>query len=154
MVKRKDDPFRTSELPTPYYQAGQVARILKMDPGRLQKFLVGKNYRLVPQGRHVGKGQGSRRLFNRGDIFRLGIANHLVKDGFSPNFVSYILQELEDAELLQMDSDVGFFRSSEKPTVGFVSHGRSMDQREQAYYVLHLTRLLAEIDDAISREAN
>jgi hypothetical protein len=157
--QKRDEPFATAEAEVPYLLAGQVAKILDMDPWRLQKFLNGKRYRLKPEGGQLGKGQGSRRLFNHQDIYRLGIAYRLVRDGFAPDFVSRVLQEIEDHELLETDSigqakpaDIGFWRTADEPRIDFVSGQASVEEKKGPYYVLRLKDLLPEIDAKIVQE--
>jgi hypothetical protein len=135
-------------LPTHIFRAGDVGRILGIEKWRLEKFLTGKQYRLSASG-HLGHGQGSWRLFSHQDIYRLGIANWMVRDGFSAKFVSFVLQEIEDEELLDFDEDgrntapnIGVFRSDTGPRVGFLGSA----EKEGPYYVLKLWELIREID--------
>ena len=148
-----DDFFRMPELPTHIFRAGDVGRILGIEKWRLEKFLTGKQFQLSASGQ-LGKGQGSWRLFSHQDIYRLGIANRIVNDGFTAKFVSLVLQEIDDEELLDMDEngrssapDVGVFRSDKGPYVTFVSA-----EKKEPYYVLKLWELIRDIDKRIYEE--
>jgi len=96
--KRQPDLLETPELDIPQFTAKEVVRILEIEEWRLQKFLNSPQYQLSASGR-LGRGRGSRRLFSRADILRFGVADHLVRDGFSPRFVADALQQIEDEEL-------------------------------------------------------
>jgi hypothetical protein len=151
--KRKADIFDTGAAPTHIFRAGDVARILGIEKWRLEKFLTGKHYHLSPSGQ-LGKGQGSWRLFSHQDIYRLGIATLMVQDGFSAKFVSFVLREIEDAELLETDErgeagppDVGVYRTKKGPSVHFTG-GRST---AKPYYVLRLGELIRDIGERALR---
>lgn len=148
--------FGTSKLPVHIFRAGDVSTILGMEKWRLEKFLTGKQYHLSPSG-HIGKGAGSWRLFSHQDVYRLGIADLLVKDGFTAKFVSFVLENIEDRELLERDMtgeaappDLGIFRTDGGPELKFLSRG-SIDQKQGPYYVIRLSDLLREIDQRISQ---
>jgi hypothetical protein len=146
-----EDVSQAPPLPVHIFRAGDLTRILGMERWRLEKFLTGKQYQLSPSGQ-IGSGKGSWRLFSHQDIYRLGIANWMVRDGFSAKFVSFVLREIEDSDLLDVDqngetivSDQGIFRSDTGSRVGFISSGA----KEQPYYVLPLRQLIADIDRRI-----
>lgn len=152
MRREAEDFFQsTPEVPVHIFRAGDLTRILGMERWRLEKFLTGKQYQLSPSGQ-IGKGKGSWRLFSHQDIYRLGIASFMVKDGFSATFVSLVLRAIEDSDLLEVDengetivSDQGIFRSETGPRVRLISSGA----KEKPYYVLPLRQLIAEIDERI-----
>ena len=77
------------------FPAGEVAEILRVPMWRLQKFIDSPQYKFSPKGK-LGKGQGSRRVFTREDIYRVALAARLVEDGFAARFVGSILEEFED----------------------------------------------------------
>jgi hypothetical protein len=127
-----------------------------MEKWRLEKYLTGKQYHLSPSG-HIGKGVGSWRLFSHQDLYRLGIADTLVKDGFTAKFVSFVLENIEDRELLERDipgeiasPDLGIFRTASGPELKFVSRG-SIGHKQGPYYVIPLSDLLRETDQRISQ---
>src|SRR5580693_2468820 len=100
----KRDVLTAPELRVHIFGAGDVEQILEMESWRLQKFLSGKVYDLTPSEGQIGKGrQGSRRVFRIQDVYRIGIAGFLVRDGFAPNCVSSVLQWIEDQDLLSFD---------------------------------------------------
>ena len=83
-----------------------------------------------------------------------------MKDGFSPKFVSEVLQEIEDQELLEMDesgdvkpADIGFWRTDKGWRTEFVSRRASVEGKEGPYYVLRLSDLLPEIQNRIMKES-
>lgn len=146
--------FRVASLPTDIFRAGDVARILGIEKWRLEKFLTGKHYRLTPAGR-LGRGQGSWRLFSHQDLYRIGIASWMVRDGFTAKFVSFVLQEIDDSELLQIDErgetnapDFGIFRTNTGPAVDFIG-GRMSAENKEPYYVLKVPELIADINKRI-----
>src|SRR4030095_8659152 len=89
--------FQGPELPVHIFRSGDLTRILGIERWRLEKFLTGKQYQLSPSGQ-LGRGKGSWRLFSHQDIYRLGIANWVVQDGFSAKFISFVLREIEDSD--------------------------------------------------------
>jgi hypothetical protein len=148
-----DEFFQTPVLPTHIFRAGDVGRILGIEKWRLEKFLTGKQFRLRASGQ-LGKGQGSWRLFSHQDIYRLGIANRLVQDGFTAKFASLLLQEIYDEDLLDIDEegrstamDLGVFRSDKGPYVAFASA-----EKKEPYYVLKLLELIRDIDKRVYEE--
>lgn len=161
MTRKKSIPhgdvFATPELPVRWFGAGEVAAILEIESWRLQKFLSGKRYQLSPEG-HIGKGgQGSRRLFSIEDIYRIGIADFLTRDGFSPKWVSSVLERIEDGDLLAFDSEgeikspvITFKRKDKARVLEFGS--RRPGQDEETYYVFDTRRKIDEVDRRI-REA-
>lgn len=157
MKKSRDiahDYFGVSELPVPRCGAGEVAKILGIESWRLQKFLSGKSYQLSAE-EHIGTcGQGSRRLFSVEDIYRIGVANFLVKDGFAPKFVSSVLQQIEDRDLLDFDEKgrkkppvIVLRRGTNGPMVQFGAAQREDDER---YYVFDTSRVIEEVDRRVS----
>lgn len=89
LVRRKKT---TSEL----YGTRQVATILGVPEWRVKNFSEGKAYRLPPSIR-AGSGRGSRRLYGWADIFRLGLADHLSKFGFTPESVGQAVREIPES---------------------------------------------------------
>jgi hypothetical protein len=153
MRQASDDFFQMPALPTHIFRAGDVGRILGIEKWRLEKFLTGKQFRLRASGQ-LGKGQGSWRLFSHQDLYRLGIANRLVQDGFTAKFVSLVLQEIYDEDLLDIDEEgrstapnLGVFRSDKGPYVTFVGA-----ERKEPYYVLKVWELIRDIDTRVYEE--
>ena len=157
MSKRKnqesaDDFFRTSELPTHIFRAGDVGRILDIEKWRLEKFLTGKQYKLSPSG-HIGKGRGSWRLFSHQDLYRLALAKFMVNDGFTAPFVSTILEAVEDRELLEIDEhgdttaeDICVFRGEKGPNLD-APRGSS----EKPYYMIKVRDVVRDVDKRIQQ---
>ncbi len=150
--ENREDVFQTPMLETRIFRASDVTRILGIEKWRLEKFLTGKQYRLSPSGT-IGEGRGSWRLFNHQDLYRLAIATRLVEDGFTAKFVSMVLQEIEDSELLEIDENgesnaqtVGVVRSENGPGVVWAAPPKS----QRPYYVLPLRELIKNVDKRIS----
>jgi DNA-binding transcriptional MerR regulator len=150
----KDDFFNPPMASVLRFGAGEVADILGIESWRLQKYLSGKTYQLSSEG-HIGKGgQGSRRLFSVEDICRIGIADFLTKDGFSPKWVSSVLQQIEDQDLLNLGPEgqsnppvIAFRRDDRKRIVQFGS--AKHEECEEPYYVLNTSRVIAEVNRRI-----
>jgi hypothetical protein len=147
----EEDVFQTPEIETHIFRASDVTRILGIEKWRLEKFLTGKQFRLSPSG-HIGEGKGSWRLFNHQDLYRLAIATRLVEDGFTAKFVSMVLQEIWDSELLDSDENgesvaqnVGIVRSENGPRVVLAAPPRT----PRPYYVLPLGELIRKVDEQI-----
>ena len=136
-------------VPVHIFGAGDVEQILGIESWRLQKFLSGRRYPLKPSGQ-IGKArQGSRRLFRVEDLYRLAIADFLVKDGFSPKFVCSVLDFIDDSDLLSFGEGgrkrppvIGAFRGPEGPQFAY----RSGRDKESPYYVLDLGQKVDEVD--------
>ena len=121
MTKKRriiDDPLETPAARLPTYGTGEVAAILGTEIWRVQKYLDSPKYGLSPSG-SLGSGRGSRRVFSLQDIYRLGVAEHLVRNGFSYKFVSEALQQIEDEDLLGRIGEEGV----ELPLVYVLSGG-------------------------------
>ena len=73
------------------YGTSQVARILDIPDWRVKNFSEGEAYRLPPSIQ-VGSGRGSRRLYTFEDVFRIAVADYLVKFGFTPEAVGRAIQ--------------------------------------------------------------
>jgi hypothetical protein len=149
-------------LEEPHFLAGEAAKVLGVTTGRLQKFVL--RYKLSP-AEHLGKkGQGSRRVFSKKDLYRLSVAGRLVGDGFVPNFVARSLEKIGDEKLLGMESEnnvrpVGIvFRRVKKNRTEerqidffFKSEGPPpVTPETPEYYVLDLDALTREIDRRIA----
>ena len=80
------------------YGTRQVADILDIPEWRVKNFTEGKAYRLPP-GIAAGKGRGTRRLYGWADIFRIGLADRLVKFGFMPEAVGQAVREVPESFL-------------------------------------------------------
>jgi DNA-binding transcriptional MerR regulator len=97
--RQANDPLETPSAPLPTFGTGKAAQILGISIRRLQGYVESPQYQLHPS-EQLGTGRGSRRVFYEEDIYRLGIAEHLVRDGFSYKLVSKALQQMADDDLL------------------------------------------------------
>ena len=157
----KRDVLPTPPIPVHIFGAGDVEQILGMESWRLQKFLSGKRYQLTPSGQIGKRMQGSRRVFRIEDVYRIGIAGFLVRDGFAPNFVSSVLQWIENEDLIAFDEKgrmppltVGFVRGKEFPEFRELSASDAIDATSDSgviYYVLRLDQIIAGIDESVAR---
>ena len=84
------------------YGTSQVAEILNIPEWRVKNFSEGEAYRLPP-AKQVGRGRGSRRLYEWTDIHRILIANELVEMGFSPETVGQAVREIPESKLVSID---------------------------------------------------
>jgi len=80
------------------YGTRQLAAILGIPEWRVKNFTEGEAYGLPP-GVQAGKGRGSRRLYGWEDIFRIGLADRLVKFGFTPEAVGRAVREVPESLL-------------------------------------------------------
>jgi hypothetical protein len=151
-----EDVFTATELPVHIYRAGDVIRALGIEKWRLQKFLSGKRYPLSPSGQ-IGKGSSSWRLFSLDDVYRIGIAYFLTKDGFTPTVISDALQFIESYDLIDFGPEgrkrpplIGFFRGTAGIRFAYIPRTSVISSGNDApYYVLHLERIVSEIDRSI-----
>src|SRR5436309_3271092 len=89
------------EYRVPQFSAGAVAEILGLgEVWKLQKIL--ERYGLEASGQ-LGVGKGSRRWFTTTDVYRIGTAIFLGKDGFAPKLIAEILEQIDDRELIDFD---------------------------------------------------
>src|SRR5713226_4094622 len=84
------------------YGTSQVAEILNIPEWRVKNFSEGEAYRLPP-AKQVGRGRGSRRLYEWTDIYRILIANELVEMGFTPEAVGRAVREIPESKLVSRD---------------------------------------------------
>ncbi len=156
MTRRKKDVLDLGEIEVPRFSTGEVAEILDLPIWRVQKFIDVKSYRISPTGQ-LGRGPGSRRTFSKLDLYRIGIAAFLIRDGFAPWLVADVLESLEDHDIYDLDAfgdaiyggialrrgakepEVELFRSEHPPKMG----------NEGLYYVLDLWQVIGKIDRRI-----
>lgn len=101
---KPEDALDVGSFPRRTFSAKTVLAVLGMESWRLQKFLTSPQYGLSASGQ-VGEGVGSRRLFSIEDIYRIGIADHLVRDGFGHKHVATAVQQLEDDDLIPIGDE-------------------------------------------------
>ena len=141
----------------PAFGTGQAAEILGIPIWRLQKFLDSRQYNLSPEGK-LGSGRGSRRVFSREDLRRIALATWLVRDGFAPQFVGAVVQQLEDSDLDVYIGDEGeeiplglvLQRGKDGPIVRVYAAKRAATVND-AYYRLDLNTVFAEVDARIAK---
>jgi len=133
-----------------------------METWRLQKFLTGTRYHLSSSGGQIGKRrQGSRRVFRIEDVYRIGIAGFLVRDGFAPNCVSSVLQWIEDQDLIEFDEKgrtapptICFVRGKDGPEFRGMSDSEAVSTTANSgviYYVLRLDQIIKGIDERVEK---
>jgi hypothetical protein len=156
MPRRTFEIFEGPEYPAPQFSSGAVAEILGIEVWQLQNFLGSPRYPLSPSGQ-LGHGKGSRRWFTTKDVYRIGVAAFLAKDGFAPKLISRILQRIEDQHLLDFDehgevyTSIALSRIAKGPKLSFFRLGHPTDIKEgsDVYYVLDLSRVTGKIDERI-----
>jgi DNA-binding transcriptional MerR regulator len=157
-MKRKRHPasfFVTEPASLPEFGTGEAAEILGVPIWRLQKFLDSRQYNLSPSGK-LGRGRGSRRVFSQEDLHRIALANWLVKDGFAPQFVGSVVQQLDDNEVgVYLDQEgeetslgVAFYRAQDEPSVRIyrVRNAPTMGQKNSPFYRLDLDEVFGGVD--------
>lgn len=139
------------------FGTGHVVEIVGIPVWRLQKFLGNRKFRLSSSGQ-LGSGYGSRRLFKETDIYRIAIADRLVRDGFTAKVVSSALAAIEDTDLLEWDEkgrmdppDIAFHRGEDGPRIELCSAKRlpPAGEADSPYYVLDAAGLVKKIDRRI-----
>ena len=148
----------TPSLPLPTFGTGEVARILGVEIWRIQSYLDSPKYQISPTGQQLGTGRGSRRVFTDEDVYRLGIAEHLVRDGFSYKFVSKALQQIDDEDLLgpfdsegrELDLVYALVGGEENLQVHGISRNKTIADlakrfKSPSLYLLDITKIVIEI---------
>src|SRR5260370_33925081 len=104
MRKTLEHPLLTmEELKMPRFSAKDVAELLAVPNWRLQKFLNSPQFGLSSAGHLIGRGRGSRRTFSRNDLYLIGLAARLVRDGFAAKFIGQVVESLADIRFVEMD---------------------------------------------------
>ena len=91
------------------YGTKEVARILGIPDWRVKNFTEGAAYRLPP-AHQIGSGKGSRRLYGWEDIFRIGLAQHLVDVGFTAEAVGQAVREVPESVLTPYEAMLSVFQ--------------------------------------------
>jgi hypothetical protein len=166
-MKRKSNSFEklfegVPNIALEGFPAGEVATILGVPMWRLQKFIDSPQYKFSPEGK-LGKGQGSRRVFTREDIYRVALAARLVEDGFAAKFVGSILEQFEDYDFNESHDQegkvvpspglLGLLRGAGGPKFKFFHNDRppKLGEQDSPYYVLNIHEVTGEIDKRIAR---
>jgi len=152
----------TAAATLPEFGTGEAAEILGIPIWRLQKFLDSGQYNLSAEGK-LGRGRGSRRVFSREDLHRIALANWLVRDGFAPQFIGSVVQQLDDNEVgayvshegEETSLGVAFYRGAEGPTVGVyaVQRAPALGEKNSPFYRLDLDDVFREIDRRIDKKS-
>jgi len=83
---------QSEELPA-VFESTDVERLVDISSIRLNKFVEDNLYRLRPSIK-AGKGRGSRRLFNREDVFGIALVWWLFEAGLRSNVIRVVLDEI------------------------------------------------------------
>lgn len=156
--RREDFFIHTEAAELPSFGTGEAAEILDIPIWRLQKFLNSRGYHLSPAGK-LGRGRGSRRVFSREDLHRVALAAWLVKDGFAPQFVGSVVEQLDDNQVGVYIGDEGeevplvlaFYRGNEGPIVTTLRRGAALKRKDPPYYSVDLNDIFAGVDARISK---
>jgi hypothetical protein len=84
------------------YTTKDVAKMLGVDNWRIKNFSEGGTYGLPP-AIHVGRGRGSRRLYDWAGVCRMLIADELVEHGFTSESVGSAIREIPESKLIGRD---------------------------------------------------
>lgn len=150
------DVFQTAIANVPHFGSGEVAEILGLEPWELHRVLG--RYQLTSSGQ-LGRGKGSRRWFTTEDVYRIATARFLIRDGFSRQIVSSIVQTLEDRDFYGAHNETGDFsdlgillrRTNEGPRVEIFRSDSPPELRLEGavYYALGLDRVTGAIQRRI-----
>jgi hypothetical protein len=158
-MRLPSNSFITTEAPElPSFGTGEAAEILDIPIWRLQKFLDSRGYNLSPCGK-LGHGRGSRRVFSREDLHRIALAKWLVRDGFAPQFVGSVVQQLDDNQVgvyidhegEEADLALVFYRGTDGPVVRTSKVGASSRFKQEPYYQVDLHDVFKEVDARIAK---
>jgi DNA-binding transcriptional MerR regulator len=160
MTKKRDrvNFFGTDAPEMPSFGTGEASEILGIPIWRLQKFVDSQIYNLWPAGQ-LGRGPGSRRVFSREDLHRIALANWLVRDGFSPQFVGSVVEQLEDDEVgVYVDREgeeqrlsLSFYRGADGPVIRVSKVGLASKYNQPPYYRLDFADVFREVDARIEK---
>ena len=152
------DVFGGESYEVPRFSTGEAAEVLKMPIWRLQKFLDLESYLLSPTTQ-LGRGKGKRRMFSTKGLYRVAIADFLLKDGFAPKIVAKVLEEIEDKEFIIYDekgeATLGVYMIRDPITRKRMVkpfHPDRWTPGKEAYYRLDFGIPMGEVDQGI-REA-
>lgn len=100
------------------FQTAEVAAALNVPEWRIIKFVQGKEYRLRPS---IGdaRGTGTRRLYDILDVYKMGVAEKLLEDGFRPIFIGKVIWRLFRAPNLEIWPEVRFPKDATERTAEF-----------------------------------
>ena len=151
-----DDAFGVAMYKVPTFGTGEVAEVLKMPMWRIKKFLDLDCYQL--SAATPGRGKGKRRMFSTEDLYRVAIADFLLKDGFAPRRVSNVLKKIEDKEFINYDekgeATLGVYMTRNPITrervVQLFRPDRSHPPKE-TYYSLDFGLPMGEVDQGIRK---
>jgi len=145
------------ELKPEIFSAGDVAAILQIPDWRLRNFLSGRAFKISAMDK-IGQGRGSRHLFNREGVYRIGVAMIMLNDGFNPERIGHVMENLDESTFNELDpkgKHIPFFLTIKRqgskrigeviatpPEVSFWGNG--------AYYVLDLSKLATDINQRIA----
>ena len=149
------------EIDLPRFSFGAVCKVLGLEAWRLQKFLDSPRYRLEAS-RQQGEGKGSRKWFSTFDVYRIGIASFLAKDGFAPKLIAEILERLGDRDLIDFDEHgevrpgLSLTRTGMGPRLDFFRSGHrpAIKPGGEVFYVLDLGEIIDDIDRRIEELAD
>jgi hypothetical protein len=156
------DPFEVfggDEYQVPQFSAGGVARIVGLDVWKVQKLVESPRFREVLEASgQLGEGKGSRRWFTTKDVYRIGIAAFIAKDGFAPKLVAEMLEQIDDRDLIDFDehgevhTGIKLTRTESGPKLGFFRSGHPpvIKPGGDVYYAIDLSDVTAELDRRIS----
>ncbi len=150
-----DNVFGGEPAEVPRFSIGEAAELLKMPIWRIQTFLDLDFYPLSPAT--PGRGKGRRRMFSTEDLYRIAIADFLLKDGFAPKLVAAVLGEIpEDEKFTSYDekgeATLGVYMTRDPITrerrVRLFRPDRSQPPKE-AYYSLDFGLPMGQVDQGI-----
>ncbi len=158
-VRLRPDALDTRELELPSYSSGAVCQALGIEPRRLHNYVDSRSYRLSPSG-EIGKGSGQRHYFETEDVYRLAIAHHLFRDGFSPRLISDVLEHIEDPDFFRFDENgrvphpvVVLRRGKDGVQFDLLHRKRvpAVTLESPAYYLLDVATIVEQVDRSLEK---
>ena len=132
------------------FSIGQMTTILSMNPDKVKNWMAGKPFKFVPSAQ-AGSGKGSRHIYNRQDLYLLGIANELSKAGFAGKAIGGLLKAI-GPKLARLPRSASMKVWRVKPGAPFhVTVGRAKPEGITLWHVLEVGTLMRAIDDAVRK---
>jgi hypothetical protein len=156
MAQGRKDVLASLEAPIELFSTGEVAKILDIDEGKLQKFLNSAPYKLDDKWTR-GQKTGGRRDFRLFHLYRFGALLRLLNDGFVPGVAADAVRKISDRNLLGFD-DFGsrehdfvlcLTRGGKTPVPQVVASQTAADTLQHCFYRLPLSDVRSEVDKLI-----
>lgn len=140
-------PVKGSRAKAPeLFSTRQVAEMLGIEMWRVKNFSEGEAFRLPPT-MLVGKGRGSRRLYDRRDVYRILIAHEMTMLGFTPQAVGAAIREIAESRLVPNEGADSLTLVMERGGKWHVAPG---GRRRDAAIMIPFQRIIGELEYALA----